>query len=380
MSSSQQINRVKLLFIADWYAPAFKGGGPIRSIVNLVERLRKDYDCYIYTSNTDFGEEEPLAGIVADQWLNQNGVQVYYRSGKMTFAEVKSLIKTINPHRIYLNSMFSNMIKPILVGYASDKIIIAPRGMLNTPALAVKPIRKFLYLWFLRTFGFAKHLRFHATSEDEKKVIKRIFPNAKSIIVAGNIPVIASKNLHLAEKQTEVLKMVFVGRMHSIKNLHLLLEALKNVNGAIGLTIIATNEDQVYLERCKQIALELPANISINWLLDLPPTEIQQCLVNAHLFALLSEVESFGHAIYEALAVGCPVIISDNTPWRHLEQQKAGIDLPLNNMKQISTSLQRFVDMENQEWQSFRKGAHDLASSYINKLDVDKLCHSLFEN
>ena len=380
MTDQQQIIRKNLLFITDWYVPAFKGGGPIRSILNLVEHLKTDYDCYVYTSNTDFGEETPLARIVADQWINQNSVQVYYRSGKMSFAQIKTLIKTINPHRIYLNSMFSNMIKPILVGYASDKIIIAPRGMLNNSALAVKPIRKFLYLWFLRTFGFAKHLRFHATSEGERKVIERIFPNAKSIIVAGNIPSSIATNLHSIEKNSGKLNIVFTGRMHPIKNLHLLLEALKNVNGAIVLTIIATKEDQVYLERCKQIAIELPAHITINWLLDLPPTEIQQHLLNAHLFALLSEVESFGHAIFEALAVGCPVIISNNTPWKHLEQQKAGIDFPLNNMQQITLGLQRFVDMENHEWQSFRKGAHELAISYVHNLDVDKLYHSLFEN
>jgi glycosyltransferase involved in cell wall biosynthesis len=370
----------KLLFITDWYAPAFKGGGPIRSVVNLIEKIKKDYDCYVYTSNTDFGEVEPLAGIVEDQWVDQDGVQVYYRSGKMSFAQVKTMIKNINPHRIYLNSMFSNMIKPILVAFASDKIIIAPRGMLNESALAVKPIRKFLYLWFLRTFGFAKHLRFHATSEEEKKVIKRIFPNAQSIVVAGNIPTSTATELLPVEKQSGKLNIVFTGRMHPIKNLHLLLEALKNVSGAIELTIIATQEDQLYLERCNRLAIALPSNITINWVLDLPPTEIKRYLLQAHLFALLSNVESFGHAIFEALAIGCPVLISDNTPWKNLQQQKAGMDFALNHIKNIESGLQLFVDMENNEWQSFRKGAHNLAQSYIDNLNVDKLYRSLFEN
>jgi glycosyltransferase involved in cell wall biosynthesis len=370
----------KILFFCDWYTPAFKGGGPIRSILHLVEQLKNNYACFVYTSNTDFGEEVPLSGIVSDQWIGQDGVQVYYRSTKMSFKDVKEVIVTINPHRIYLNSMFSNMIKPILVAHASDKIVIAPRGMLNASALAVKPIRKFLYLWFLRTFGFAKHLRFHATNEEEKKVIQRIFPNAKSVVVAGNIPASTSLNLHPAEKQSGKLNMVFTGRMHPIKNLNLLLKALRNVNGVIDLTIMATKEDQNYQEKCNQLALELPVNITINWLLDLPPTEIQKHLQQAHLFALLSEVESFGHAIFEALAVGCPVIISDNTPWKYLEQQKAGMDLALYDMQQITAAIQRFVDMENQEWQSFRKGALTLAQSYTDSLDVDKLYRTLFEN
>ena len=211
-------------------------------------------------------------------------------------------------------------------------------------------------------------------------MIERIFPNAQSIIVAGNIPACTTANLHLAEKQSGQLNMVFIGRMHPIKNLHLLLEALKNVNGSVELTIIATNEDQIYLDKCKQLAFQLKNNFHINWLLDLPPNEIKKYLLNAQLFTLLSEVESFGHAIYEAHAVGWPVLIGDTTPWKQLESQKAGKDLPIKNQELIVSSIQRFVDMDNPEWQSFRKGAHQLAISYTTILDVNKLDHPLFEN
>jgi glycosyltransferase involved in cell wall biosynthesis len=372
--------KLKLLFITDWYAPAFKGGGPIRSLVNLVEKFQADYDCYIYTSDKDFGEVEPLDGIEADTWANKNGVHVYYRSGKMTFKRVKSIIAEINPDRIYLNSMFSNMIIPILVAYASNKIMIAPRGMLNASALAVKPIRKFFYLWFLRTFGFAKHFTFHATSAEEKKVIQQIFPNAKSIVVAGNIPCAISIDLNQVTKAYGQLNMVFVGRMHPIKNLYLLLEALKNVEGKIVLDVIATKEDEDYLEKCKVMAGTLPENIHISWFLDLPPTEIKRHLLHAHLFTLLSEVESFGHAIFEALAVGCPILISNNTPWKNLLVQNAGLDLPIHDLLKITAAIQDFVNMDNQEWQAYRKGAHELAKAYTESLDVNKLYRPLFEN
>lgn len=372
--------KLKLLFITDWFEPAFKGGGPIRSIVNLTEHLKQDYHCYIYTSYFDFGDKQPLKGVISDQWNSQNGIEVYYRSGKMTFAKIKEIIKEINPDRIYLNSMFSSMIKPILAAYASQKIIIAPRGMLNPSALAVKPIKKFFYLWLLRTFGFAKYLKFHAISNEEEKVINRIFPNAQAIIVAGNIPAAIPEHLHIIEKQAGILKMVFVGRMHPIKNLHLLIEALKNVKGQLLLSIIATNEDQNYLEKCKEMAGELPNNIQINWLLDVPHIEIKQHLLDAHLFALLSQVESFGHAIFEAFAVGCPVLISDNTPWKMLKAQKAGVDVSLHNLEQITSEIQFFLHMDNQEWQLYREGAHRLAIAYTGNLDVYKLYRPLFEN
>ena len=371
----------KILIFCDWYAPAFKGGGPIRSIVNLVEALKQEYEFYVYTTDTDFGEHTPMAGIVADQWLHIDDVQIYYRSTRsLSFTNIKSLIREINPHRIYLNSMFSNMIKPILAGYQSEKIIIAPRGMLSTSALAVKPIRKFLYLWLLRTFGFAKYLNFHATSEPEVKDIQRIFPNAKTIKVAGNIPVRIEATLPQKIKASNAIQLVFTGRMHPIKNLHLLLQALKTLKGQIILNIIATKEDDAYLDKCQQLANELGNDIQINWFLDLPHHQVKPYLQAAHFFVLLSEVESFGHAIFEALAVGCPVLISDQTPWKNLQEKKAGWDLSTSDPSLITATLQELVDMDNQEWQSYRNGSLNLAESYVKRLNVDKEYSILFEN
>ena len=41
--------------------------------------------------------------------------------------------------------------------------------------------------------------------------------------------------------------------------------------------------------------------------------------------------ESFGHIIVEAWAAGCPVLISDRTPWRELREQGVGWDVPLDH-------------------------------------------------
>ena len=38
-----------------------------------------------------------------------------------------------------------------------------------------------------------------------------------------------------------------------------------------------------------------------------------------------------GEAIVEALAAGCPVVISDRTPWRGLERRGVGWDVPLDH-------------------------------------------------
>ena len=370
-----------ILIFTDWYAPAFKAGGPIRSIVNFVDRFKSQYDIYVFTSDRDINEIKPFTNITTDQWLEQDGYKIYYHSpGKMTFKKVKAVIAEINPDKIYLNSMFSNMIKPIMAAYPTEKIIIAPRGMLRSSALAVKPLKKFLYLWFLRTMGIGKYLSFHSTSEDETTDIKRIFPVAKRIVIAPNLPVSVNEHLAQFEKPSGQLRIIFVGRLHPIKNLDFLLEAIAKVKGDIKLDIIATREDTDYWKQCKKLITALQFKVEITPYVDLPHHKIKPLLEKAHLFALPTEGENFGHAIFEALAVGCPVLISDQTPWIDLRSKKAGVELPLANQSRFTEVIQEFVDMPDAIWQEYRQGAWSLATAYQQNLASAEQYHQLFEN
>ena len=371
----------KLLIFCDWYAPAFKAGGPIRSIVNLVDRFKDQYDMYVFTGDRDINEKKPFKNIIADQWLQQEGYHIwYYSPGTMSYKKVKAVIAEINPDKIYLNSMFSNMIKPIMAAHASGKIIIAPRGMLRRSALAVKPIKKFIYLRLLQLLGIGKNLSFHSTGEDETKDIKRFFPAAKSIVLAPNLPVAVSDQLTPIEKPTGQLRIIFVGRLHPIKKLDFLLEALAKAKGDIKLDIVATREDKEYWTMCKKMIGKFRFTFDITTYIDLPHHKIKPLLEKAHLFALPTEGENFGHAIFEALALGCPVLISDQTPWKGLRSKKAGIELPLADQTGFTDLIQEFVDMPDTAWQEYRQGAWSLARSYQENLSSADGYHQLFKN
>ncbi len=373
--------KTKLLIFCDWYAPAFKAGGPIRSIVNLVERFKYEYDIYVFTSDRDINQKKPIKDIDTDQWLQQEGYHIwYYSSGTMSFKKVKAVIAEINPDKIYLNSMFSNMIKPIMAAYATGKIIIAPRGMLRSSALAVKPIKKFFYLWFLRMLGIDRYLNFHSTGQDETQDIKRCFPAAKKIVLAQNLPVSVNEQLTPIEKPIGLLRIIFVGRLHPIKKLDFLLEALAKAKGDIKLDIVATREDEAYWKQCKKMIGKLQLKFDITTYIDLPHNKIKPLLEKAHLFALPTEGENFGHAIFEALAVGCPVLISDQTPWQSLRKQKAGVELPLADQSCFTEVIQEFVEMPDAAWQEYRQGAWSLATSYQQNLASAEQYHELFKN
>jgi glycosyltransferase involved in cell wall biosynthesis len=374
------VESIKILIFSDWFTPAFKAGGPIRSVVNFVERFKDEHEIYVLTTDRDLGDANPFEHIEPNKWIRQDGFEAMYLSpDKLQYRLVKNIIKGLNPDKIYLNSMFSRFtIFSLISSLYTNKIILAPRGMLRSSALSVKPIRKYLYLSILRFFNIDQHIAFHSTSIEETKSIKQIFPTAPTIIEASNLPVAVSKALLPHNKIKGELKMIFVGRSHPIKNLLFLLSCLENIKGNCTLKIITTKEDEDYWQECMSVIKKL-THIQTNVLFDLPHHEVKEHLEWADLFVLPTQGENFGHAIFEALAVGCPVLISDQTPWRNLEKSKAGIDLPIN-LDQFKHAIDRFLLMDKDVYQPFRKGSLAYAKLYYEQMNVGPLYKKLFEN
>jgi glycosyltransferase involved in cell wall biosynthesis len=371
---------IKILIFSDWFTPAFKAGGPIRSVVNFIERFKDEYEIYVLTTDRDLGDTLTFEQIEPNKWIRQDGFEAMYLSpDKLQYRFVKNIIRELNPDNIYLNSMFSRFtIFSLISSLYTNKIVLAPRGMLSSSALSVKPIRKYLYLSILKLLNVDQHIAFHSTSIEETKSIKQIFPRAKMIIEASNLPVAVNKALAPHNKIKGELKMVFVGRSHTIKNLLFLLECLENIKRNCTLKIITTKEDEDYWQQCLS-AIKKLTHIQTSVLFDLPHHEVKEHLEWADLFVLPTQGENFGHAIFEAMAVGCPVLISDQTPWRELEKSMAGIDMPIK-LDQFKHAIERFLLMDKDAYQQFRKGSLEYAKLYYEHMNVGPLYKKLFEN
>ncbi|GIU70081.1 MAG: hypothetical protein KatS3mg002_1317 [Candidatus Woesearchaeota archaeon] len=72
-------NRKILIFI-DWYIPAYKAGGPVKSIANLIALLKHKVDFYIITGDRDEGDIIPFSNLVFNKWHSNDGYKVIYLS------------------------------------------------------------------------------------------------------------------------------------------------------------------------------------------------------------------------------------------------------------------------------------------------------------
>ena len=361
--------RPRVLVMADWYAPGFRAGGPIRSVVNFAAQLDQTLDIFVLTTDRDLGMPEPYPGIRTNEWISNGGHQVCYLSpARLSWSSITGMIRQIRPDHIYLNSMFSRYmtIYPLMYrrfGGTGARILLAPRGMLMNSALAVKPLRKQIFLTLLRNAGIGKIIRFQATNDEEVRDVHRHFGQAAVVVRLGNLPAPVPAFQPPAEKLPGILRMVFIGRAHPIKQLDYLLKVLADVRQQVMLTVIMTREDDGYTGQCKQLAALLPSNISVEFREDVPHEEITDIIRSNHIFALPTRGENFGHSIYEALAAGRPVLVSDQTPWRGLAAKQAGWDLPLEDPSAFSQQIEEAASLNLKGLLDWCRGAWELARS-----------------
>jgi glycosyltransferase involved in cell wall biosynthesis len=386
LPSNPMEKKIKVLIVCDWYEPGYKAGGPIQSCKNLVTALNNRYQFYILTSDRDLGDNQPYPGISVNQWVQgNNDATVWYSSpGFLTRKIFLLLIKEVNPEIVYFNSMFSQQytIMPVWALVQSrfaGKMVLSPRGMLQAGAMRRKTWKKILFLKLFKLLGWNKRIIFHATDEQEKLDILSFFPEQR-VVVADNIPGVNNLTIKNRLKNQGQLRAVFISRIHPKKNLHFILEVLQTFknNGHLILDIYGEEDDRLYTAQCKSLATQLPPHIQVTFHGALPHSKVFEELLNHHLFLLPTLGENFGHAIYEAMSSGCPVLISNKTPWQNLSSYFAGFDLPLSDIAKFQSVLNRFMCMHQDEYDQWSAGTRKYANNFLQQADFDRKYEALF--
>lgn len=373
-------NKITILVFVGWYLPGYKAGGPIRSVANLVESLGDEFNFKIITDDNDFGVAEPYPGISPNTWCKVGKADVYYASKEgLRLSSLATLINSINYDVLYLNSFFcwNFTIKPLLLRYfkviPKDCIVIAPRGEFSSGALKFKWFKKRVYVFIARIIGFYSNVIWQASSKFEQDDIKKVFSNAtiemgSPIVVAPDLGHYKIGNFGNAEriKKPGSLDMVFLSRISPKKNLDGALSMLKGMQGDITFNVYGPIGDKAYWQACKKICSDLSSNIKVVFHGEVDHSCVSHIFRTNHLFFFPTHGENFGHVNLEALLAGCPVLLSDQTPWRDLESLGVGWDFPLNRPDKFKEVLKRCVEMDIDEYTKMSRCAADYGKCQLN--------------
>jgi glycosyltransferase involved in cell wall biosynthesis len=363
----------KTIFITiDWFLPAYKAGGPVQSIDNMLEVFEHDYLRFrIFCSDTDLNGE-PLTGIERDTWVD------YYRNTKVWYASAKSrkigalkkIYRQTNADVLFVNGIYSwwFSIAPLLFCSAKRKIV-SVRGMLHPGALSVKSTKKKIFLQGYKLARLHKSCIFHASTDAEAGYIKSIFGPRCRVQVAENFP--RSFSALAPGKATGTIILISVALISSMKNHLLVLQALQHCKSQVQYRIYGPVKDAAYWQQCLQLIQSLPPNIEVLYHGDISSSiMVAAALYNAHVFILPSKSENFGHAIYEAFTAGKPVITSNHTPWNNLFRSRAGINVDTASTAALTTAIDFFAEMDEGEFSIYVNGASAYAKANFDKAAV----------
>ena len=328
---------MNILCLTSYYLPSYKAGGPIKSIKNMVDYL-EGYQFYILTRDRDIGDKCPHSGLSVLQWIRQKGCTVLYipPSFKGYYKVYQELLNSAYDV-VYLNSFFDFKYSFLWVFlYKCSKsekkpFIIAPRGEFSPGALAVKKVKKHIYIYVARFLGLYKNVFWHASTEHEKiDIVRAMGINKDMVLVAKDFPDILRQQQPPEDLDfIGQLRCIFLSRVSPKKNLLFALSILKQVDVLVRFDIYGPLEDLTYWDECRQVISELPLNITVTYKGVVNPEKVSALFSNYDLFLFPTKGENYGHVIAESLLVGTPVLTSDQTPWRNLEAKGLGWELCL---------------------------------------------------
>lgn len=332
MSSGTRTRHHDVVVMTGAFLPGYKAGGPIKSIAETLERLPETISCLVVTADRDVGDQEPYPGL-SGRTVPHGRHEVHYvdaGSPRHWWAALRR-VRAARPRLLYVNSFFSPLftVLPVIAARARllpvDDVLVAPRGELSPGALGIKSRKKRLFAvpwsWVLRSV----RPTFQASTDVEAGHIRDLLPWAR-VLTQINSPGPEPRSTPAEPAGTP--RFVFLSRISEKKNPGLALAAVQLVPTPLVFDIYGPVEDQDLWDRCLTLMSALPETARATYRGPLAPTAVQETLAGYDGLVLPTLGENFGHVVTEALAAGCPVICSDETPWSRVLEDGGGVVVP----------------------------------------------------
>lgn len=364
-------NKKKLLCFFDYFYPAVRSGGPSISSMGFATHMSSDYSIYVFTRAYDHGMKRYLPGIVPDKWVHLKNFNVYYSSGSFVRA-CKHVMNEKDIDYYYLNSFFSKefSILPLLLMKLGQvpirPVIVAPRGELSSYALS-NALHKKVYIKIFQR-SLMKYIRaFHATSLHEVLDIKKNI-GVCHVVEAPNLRDYGDQpGINLIQKSPGDLRIIAVSRINRIKNIDIAIRSLQTASrGRYTFHVYGFMEDHEYYNHCFN-KIQLPSNVNLEYKGELKPEDVVKVIQGYHLFYSPTSTENFGHTIFESLLASRPVLISERTPWKNLESNGVGWDIPLENESSFTRKILIANSWNQNQFEAFCVKAGQLAREYTNR-------------
>jgi poly(glycerol-phosphate) alpha-glucosyltransferase len=257
--------------------------------------------------------------------------------------------------------------------------LLAVHGNFNPVALGFSKIKKIIArkLFFETLFQRASCLQ--ALNEAEYKAI-RAYGIDRPVCVIPNgvsIPEPVDPSSILPQEFGEKKVLLYLGRLHPIKNLETLLFAWSRIRAerSSWRLVIAGDGPEPYKRKLQQLAGTLGINDSVKFVGYVEGPTKAAWLAGATAFVLPSKSEGLPMAALEAMAAGTPVLLTRECNLPEVETEEVGF-LSDAAPDALSEDMRRLLTVDDEELQRMGERARRfVAKSY----SWDKVCDQMEE-
>lgn len=331
---------MRILHVVPTYLPAVRYGGPIWAVHGLAKALvRHGHEVEIFTTNVDGHLESPVP--VGEPVVKDGVVVWYFRSPlfrRMYWAPKMAghLAHAIrNFDIVHLHSVFlwptyqaAKLARNVGVPY-----VLSPRGMLEKNLFRMRGWWRKQLWWYAVGRRHVRHAAaLHATSQREaSELLKFGVDPARLWIVPNGIELEKPDSCYsISDELARLITdpyVLYLGRINWKKGLDRLVHALGYIPQVR--LIIAGNDDEGYLSRVRQLSAATGAVSQIHYIGPVYGEEKRLLFQHAVALVLPSYSENFGNVVLEAMASGCPVIVTKEVGLAEAVQiSNAGIVVP----------------------------------------------------
>ena len=349
--------KLEVTAISGFFVPAFRGGGPIRTIEAMADTHKASVKLNVVTSNTDLGLADPL-DVQTGIWTKVGSANCYYIEWSNVWRRLAGIVMAVRKKSdyLYINGLFAfwTSILPLIVsrlGLAgSTHIVIAPRGELGPGAKHIGRTKKRLFLQMARIVRLHQSAIWHASSNVEESEIRQEFPSAK-VVIRENETALPEKSVPpiVSPLANQSLHAIYVGRLSAKKGVTSLLSALSGVSSPLRFDIYGAPEDTAYWEELNRLCNLLPGHIDVRLLGPLPHESVMQEFGRHEIFLCPTSHENFGHTIAESLAASCPVMIKEVTPFTPMIKRGAGVLIEDDSPDAWSMAINRYAELPSSD-------------------------------
>ena len=327
---------MKILHVVPTYVPAWKHGGPIRSVHGLCKALAaRGHQVTVFTTDVDTEGAVP-----AGQAVQLDGVEVWYfpvsaprrlyRSPQMS-AALRQRISGFDMVHLHSVFLWPTAAAARAAERAGVPYLLAPRGMLVPDLLKRRGRwRKAAWIRLVERRTLAQAAGLHATADLEAEEAGRLgLPIPPVFVVPNGIDPEPPADLDAVRPAVRGLLdggpfLLYLGRLSWKKGLDRLIPALARVPATP--LVLAGNDEEGIRPRLESLAREAGVAGRVLFLGPVDGADKAALLQRCAALVLPSYSENFGNSVLEAMAAGRPVAVTPEVGLAGVvREERAGI-------------------------------------------------------